>query len=495
MKNNLVKTFIFLVLSSYLFASTVMTLDEKIGQLFMVPADPDKEEALLELFEMYPINSVIDKSTDLKSYFSLFQKLKSQKDLFIGVDAEWGLGMRMKDAPSYPMNLTLGAIQDEDLIYDLGVQIAKDCRKIGAHINFSPVVDVNTNPLNPIIHMRSFGENIDAVGRKATAFMKGMQSQSLLTCCKHFPGHGDTKADSHFTLPVVFHSLEKLQIGELIPFQKVFDSGVDAVMSAHLFLPNIEPFLPSTLSKKIIHDFVRKDLNYEGLIISDALNMKALDHFTPEEIALLAFRSGHDLLLYGDHIKPNIEDILKNQVPRAFQALKKAFLNGDLDMDELDQKVEKIQRCKQKCNLKDPLYETTIEENIDLKKKLYQKALTSMDSRYLPLEADQTICFITLGADNKYKGSLEADTYVVFLKDILYKQKGYGIKDENLDLIHKWDQNKKVILVLFGTPYSLRYFQNFQGSLIVAYEQDPLLDEIVWDFLYGKIKAEGKLPV
>ncbi|MBU6446487.1 MAG: hypothetical protein KGQ49_03710, partial [Verrucomicrobia bacterium] len=303
-----------------------MSLDEKIGQLFVMPACPKRGaehfEDLCTLIHECHVGSVIIKQSDPLTQVAFLNRLQSVSDhrLLVMADAEWGLAMRMADTMAFPRNMTLGAIQDLSLLKELGAEIGRQARLVGIDMNLAPVADVNTNPLNPIIGMRSFGEDPSHVADCVLAISAGMQSAGLLTCVKHFPGHGDTLVDSHKDLPIV-HDL----MGGLFPFQRAFAAGVDAVMTAHLYVPVIDPIWPTSLSLACLH--MIKDCGFEGLIISDALNMGALRRYSPEEVAIRARAAGCDLLLYGDHIAPNVDEILRETIPRAFAALKRGYLS------------------------------------------------------------------------------------------------------------------------------------------------------------------------
>ncbi|HND46197.1 MAG TPA: glycoside hydrolase family 3 N-terminal domain-containing protein, partial [Chitinophagales bacterium] len=239
-----------------------MTLDEKIGQLLMVAAYSNKDETHYQEIEQYikkyKIGGLIffqgtpEKQAELTNRYQAISKTK----LLIGFDGEWGLGMRLKNVVNYPRQLMLGAIEDENLIYDMGAEFARQMKRIGIHVNFAPVIDVNNNPSNPVINDRSFGDNKYNVTLKAKAYMKGMQDNNLLACGKHFPGHGDTDVDSHYGLPVLQHSIERLDKIELYPFKALIRNGIGSIMVAHMNVLALDntPNLPSTLSKKIVQE-------------------------------------------------------------------------------------------------------------------------------------------------------------------------------------------------------------------------------------------------
>jgi beta-N-acetylhexosaminidase len=518
-----------------------MTLEEKVGQLFMVPAcpkrGPDHKEDLFSLIVKKHIGSCIMKTASPEEQIAFIQQLqeKAKFPLLIGIDAEWGLGMRMEQTISYPRNLTLGAIQDESLLYLLGKQIGKQVKAVGAQINFAPVVDVNCNPNNPIIHMRSFGENSHNVARKAQAVFLGMQEENISATAKHLPGHGDTEIDSHLSLPIINHSKERLEKIELYPFQQMIDHGIDCIMTAHIAVPALtgDPTLPATLSPKVLKTLLREKMHFSGLIISDALNMKALsDRFSIEEIAYLAHKAGNDILLYGDHIDPNVDDILRNQVPKAIDRIKKAYQDGDLNIHELDIVVKRILQAKERFfqqnqNFANMMREVKItilsQAAYNLKKLLFQKAITCVknEGNLLPLAHGEKMVYLQIGKpkisylplgnfldksfflspnipleDREKILSLveEKSIVIVSLFELNPREKKFGLNDETTQFIEDLSQRSKVVLCLFGTPYALSFFPS-PSAVLIGYEEEEDAQKAVWDVLLGKISPVGKLPV
>lgn len=380
MKNFKIFTFIFFVfftLLTDLYCNSdsesilkEMTLDEKIGQLLMIPLCPKRKDDHLKdiqkMLDEYHIGGIIVKQSDPKSQIeslNYFQS-KSKLPLLVSADAEWGLGMRMENAISYPKNIYLGNIEDDDLIFELGKEIARQLKLVGVHINLAPVVDINNNPKNLIIKERVFGSDPKVVSKKAKVIVLGMQSQNILCAAKHFPGYGDIEIDPHLDLPKAFHTLDRLFNIEFIPYFELIKENIGCIMTAHIYLPNLDA-LPVTMSKKLTKELLRDILHFDGLIITDALNMNALTNIYPvEEIALQSYIAGNDILLYGDHINPNIDDILKRQIPLAFNALKKAFLSNKLEISELDKHVLRILKAKEKLGL----FENRFVEDFDEKK-------------------------------------------------------------------------------------------------------------------------------
>lgn len=327
-----------------------MTPNQRIAQLIMVAAYSNKDEAhrteIANLIKQYKIGGLIFmqgttfKQVELTNYYQSI----SSTPLLIATDAEWGLSMRLDDAPQYPRELTLGAIQNNRLIEDMGRDIARQCRRLGVHVNFAPVVDVNVNPSNPVINDRSFGENKYNVAEKGIAYMRGMETNGLIACAKHFPGHGDTDADSHYTLPVINHDRTRLNEVELYPFKRLIENGVGSMMIAHLAVPTLDAqpisatssmTMPTTLSKKVVTDLLKNEMGYQGLIFTDALNMQGVaKFFGPGEVDAKALLAGNDILLFS------------GSVSKAIHEINKAIAAGLITQDEIDNRVRKVLAAK-----------------------------------------------------------------------------------------------------------------------------------------------------
>ncbi len=491
LKNHLSKILLLFVLPLH-----SLTLDEKIGQLFIVPAcelrGEDHVQDLRRLIQEHHIGGIILKQGTAPGQVALIEKLQqlSSIPLLCVQDGEWGVAMRLTDVISFPKNMTLGAVQDLDLIYQLGQEIGRQCRIIGTHLNLAPVVDVNSNPRNPIIHMRSFGDDPLQVALRGELVARGIQSQGVMACAKHFPGHGDTAFDSHVDLPVI----NKL---ELYPFQHLIDSGISCVLTAHLSLDNETV----TFSPRIVTDLLQQQMHFHQLIITDALNMKAVTlHHTTEEIALRALLAGHDLLLYGDHIAPNIDQILRVSIPKAIAAIKEAVQSGEISEELIDAHVNKILQIKQ--SLPKPLAEPiNTPESQSLKKKLYEEAITLIGD--LP----QDFALVEWGEAPAFKEALSCDTYSLFDPDLNEKLQKYsscvlslanitsvpphfGIPPEITSL----QLPIPTTAVLFGTPYSLSQLPPF-AALLIAYERDSDAQQAAAGVLLGRLPAKGKLPV
>jgi beta-glucosidase-like glycosyl hydrolase len=295
---------------------TSLNQEQRIGQLFMIAAYSNKDEKHFQevetLISKNGVGGLIFFQGGPIRQAKLTNRFQSKSNipLFIGIDAEWGLNMRLDSTYKYPYNMTLGAIRDLRLVKKVGEQMANDSKRIGIHFNFSPVLDINTNAKNPIIGFRSFGEDKNVVTNHALAINDGLQSNGVFGTGKHFPGHGDTATDSHYALPLVDFSKQRLDSVELYPYKKMFENGLASVMVAHLNVPSLEPKenVPSSVSFEIVTNLLQKQLGFKGLIFTDALNMKAASKFLkPGEIDLEAFLAGNDILLFPENVPFAIE--------------------------------------------------------------------------------------------------------------------------------------------------------------------------------------------
>jgi len=351
-----------------------LSIQEKIGQLIIVPACPRHESETLRMtLQRYHIGGILVKQGHPLQQIPFLNTLQSEAKipLLCTGDAEWGLGMRMEDTLSFPKNGILGLHPEK--IEEVGVWIGKQCHQVGIHLNFAPVVDVNNNPDNPVIGTRSFGADPEAVASCSASMIKGMHKGGVLTCAKHFPGHGDTDVDSHKGLPRIPHSRDHLEKIEFVPFRRAIDSGVDAIMTGHLMLPALDPEFPATLSIPIVTDLLQKEWGFQGLVVTDALNMKALsEHYSTGEIAVKALLAGHDLLLYGAHRYDDVHVILSELIPRVVEALMQ------VPEEVLDPHVLKVLQAKEKLGLhKDRV--TELSENL-MSELHHSDAITLIDS-------------------------------------------------------------------------------------------------------------------
>src|SRR5687768_15030363 len=320
-----------------------LTKEEKIAQLMVVRAHsnlgPEHIAKVTSDIQKHNIGALcfFQGGPVRQANLTNFYQGIAKTPLLITIDAEWGLGMRLDSVIKYPYQLTLGALTDPQLVYQMGVAVGMQCRRMGVHVNYAPVVDINNNPNNPVIGYRSFGEDKNKVAQLGVAYMKGMQDMGIMACAKHFPGHGDTEVDSHYDLPVINKSMKQLDSLELYPFKELFKAGVGSVMIAHLAIPAIDktPNQPTSLSKNNVSELLRDELDYEGLTFTDALEMKGVTKFFPAgEAAVQAIIAGNDILCLPD------------DVPAAIEAIQKAVKKKRIKQKEIDEKVRKILEAK-----------------------------------------------------------------------------------------------------------------------------------------------------
>lgn len=513
-----------------------LSLREKIAQLFMVAAYSNKTEKHVQeishLVKEHKIGGLIFFQGGPVRQARLTNLYQSQADipLMIAMDAEWGLAMRLDSTVSYPRQMALGAIQDEDLIYQMGADLAQQCRRLGVHVNFAPVVDVNNNPNNPVINSRSFGEDKRKVASKGIAYMKGMQDNRVLACAKHFPGHGDTDTDSHLDLPLIKHSRERLDSLEMYPFRKLIDAGIASIMVAHLNIPSLDDSenLASTLSKSIVSDLLVDELGFRGLKFTDALNMKGVSRFfQPGEVDLKAFLAGNDVLLFPE------------DVPLAISKIEEAISNGSVSEEELNTKLRKILLAKEWLELWDEkpidiqnLYRDLNSRPYELtRRKLIEHGLTLLknEGERIPFKqlSDLNIAAVSIGeqSDNPFHEQLKkyarvhtfsisksADAvdrsmllqkldsfnYVIVSvhKNSQYPSRKFGFQENTAELL-KVFRKKASSLVFFGNPYALKYLENpgdFE-AIMLGFHEDDYTQEAAAQALFGGIPVRGKLPV
>lgn len=508
-----------------------MTIDQKIGQLFMVSAysNKDKEHTdfIKKLITDYQIGGLIFMQGTPKKQAILnneYQNL-SKVPLLIGFDGEWGLAMRLKETHAFPWNMTLGAIQNNKLIEKFGKQVGKHCKRTGIHLNFAPVVDINTNPKNPIIGVRSFGENRENVTQKAKAFVKGLQSEFVMANAKHFPGHGDTSTDSHKTLPQLTFDMQRLDSVELHPYKELFSTDLASIMAAHLSVPILEPnsTLPTSLSYKVITELLQEKMGFKGLILTDALNMKGASNFAePGAIDLQALKAGNDILLFpGD-------------VPKALVAIKKALADKTVTEERIDRSVRKILMAKYWAGLQHYLPVKTKKINKDLNgieneilhRELIENAVTLLknDNDMIPVRGlDKTkIAYVKLGDDSNkpfvkmLKNYANVKVFSAKTTKMLLRQlkpydlviigyhksnaafwKNHDFTDNELIRLQKIAKEKKVILNLFANPYSLLQIKDFSNieSVLLSYQNSKISQEISAQMIFGALGIKGRLPV
>ncbi len=490
-----------------------MSLEEKIGQLLIIPVCPLRQderhkEDILRALETYKVGGIIFKQGTLEQEFTSIQEAqaKATYPLLVVADAEWGLAMRASDALPLPRFMTLGAVQDLSLIEQMGSEIGRQLLALGAHMNLAPVLDVNINPQNPVIRMRSFGDDPVQVGERGVRFMKGLHESGILSCAKHFPGHGNTMTDSHVALPTITNSFAELQNVELIPFRMLIDGGVSAVMSAHIIASALDTG-PATLSFQWMTKCLQEQMKFNGLLITDALNMEGLAvNFSAKEIIKRAFAAGHDLFLYGDHIAPRIDDILERLIPQAFISLRDAVLEGEILETEIDRRVQKILNAKEKLGL-------------HVKRGPSSFVLESFNSTAVKKLA-RTLCREAITLVKLVKGdhfpvdNLIVDDQNSGFKERLEKRGVKVITDSSRVLItcgdlrteaqqkqaedrfKRWKkEGKEIIAIIFGAPYSIPHISLWADTLVLAYEDIEEMQEAAADLCLGLLQPKGKMPI
>jgi beta-N-acetylhexosaminidase len=514
-----------------------LTPEQRIGQLFMIAAYSNKgKDHMDELANLIQKNNIggliffqggpVRQAIQTNYYQSI-----SPTPLLISIDGEWGLSMRLDSTMRFPKQMALGSIQDNTLIYDMGREIARQCRRLGIHINFAPVVDINNNPLNPIINSRSFGENKFNVAAKGVAYMKGLQDGGVLANAKHFPGHGDTDSDSHKTLPTIKHNAAVIDTLDLYPFRQLIRNGLGSMMVAHLYIPALDTIrnTASTLSKTIVTGLLKNKLGFQGLTFTDALNMKGVSsYFQPGKVDVKALLAGNDVLLFSEN------------VPQAIEEINCAIDDHEISMEEIDQRVRKILQTKYWAGLhhNSPIVLKNLVEDLNtgsgkyVNRKLSESSLTLIKNHnnLLPLQKLDTlrIASIAIGGDSinlfqqnlsyyapieNFQISKDATKEIIdtLLKKIApyntlivsihntssFSYKNYGITEQESFILNSLPKKAKVIVNILGIPYTLNRLVGAEESdaLLISYEdlENPQITSA--QVIFGALGCKGKLPV
>jgi beta-N-acetylhexosaminidase len=485
-----------------------MSLEEKVGQLFMIETYSNKSQryyqSIQEKIQKYHLGGLIffQGTAPVQARLTNEYQALSKTPLFIGMDAEWGLGMRLENTTSFPKQITLGAIKDNSLIEKMGEEIGWEMKRLGVHINFAPVADINTNPENPVINYRSFGESKEDVTNKALAYARGLKKAGVIAVAKHFPGHGDTGTDSHVALPVLNHSTERLTEQELVPFRQLINDSIGGVMTGHLFVPSLDsrPNRAATISNKIVTGLLQNQMGFNGLTFTDALNMRGItNQFSPGGADLAAYIAGNDVLLQTGNLEAAYSKILA------------AFQNEDLDISDLDRRVHKILRAKYWAGLHQKPYvqmahlseDLNNARSIELKELLYKNAVTVLraDREVIPFVQLDTLSIgtIAVGAPvgNAFQQEISGFTnavnyempkvprlssdyaYIVeqaFTYDAMVvslhtmnslSNRDYGVSQTTVDMIRALSEKTKVVVVAFQMWFAvlktiLRPIRRFQ---------------------------------
>ena len=541
-----------------------MSTREKVAQLMVSQTDSyifsDKHALLTDtLVGIEGIGGLLIIQDSLPRYLNRMNELQamSKVPMLVSIDGEWGPSMRFGEFPFFPQQMQLGALSDDSLIYEMGLAVAEQCEMVNIHINYAPVVDININPKNPVIHARSFGEDRDKVTQFARAYMQGMQDGGIVACSKHFPGHGDTEVDSHKGLPVLPFSRERLDSMELFPFRDQIKEGVKMVMMGHLHIPALDSAV-SSISYPIVTGLLKEELGFDGVVVTDALTMKGVsENMESADIALAAYKAGVDILLKPGDIIASID------------RLEEAMKSGECDIEDLNNRVRKVLRMKAEFGMLDRGYSAHVdttdisnrvkkEAHIALTRELSEKTMTLVDNKagMIPLDASKRIAYVAYNAKHiplhrEYgdieglsgynpatgmvdsttmmyqhllkngngkgevhyftldKKSSKADIVAVekHLKDYdvvilaCHDPRGRSRKDlihaDHMDILGKLVKKHHPILVHFGSPYGLAELPWMEelGGVLVGYQDSENNQRAAAKVLTGEIEAQGVLPV
>ena len=541
-----------------------MSTRERVAQLMVSQTDSyifsDKHALLTDtLVGIEGIGGLLIIQDSLPRYLNRMNELQamSKVPMLVSIDGEWGPSMRFGEFPFFPQQMQLGALSDDSLIYEMGLAVAEQCEMVNIHINYAPVVDININPKNPVIHARSFGEDRDKVTQFARAYMQGMQDGGIVACSKHFPGHGDTEVDSHKGLPVLPFSRERLDSMELYPFRDQIKEGVKMVMMGHLHIPALDSAV-SSISYPIVTGLLKEELGFDGVVVTDALTMKGVsENMESADIALAAYKAGVDILLKPGDIIASID------------RLEEAMKSGECDIEDLNNRVRKVLRMKAEFGMLDRGYSAHVdttdisnrvkkEAHIALTRELSEKTMTLVDNKagMIPLDASKRIAYVAYNAKHiplhrEYgdieglsgynpatgmvdsttmmyqhllkngngkgevhyftldKKSSKADIVAVekHLKDYdvvilaCHDPRGRSRKDlihaDHMDILGKLVKKHHPILVHFGSPYGLAELPWMEelGGVLVGYQDSENNQRAAAKVLTGEIEAQGVLPV
>ena len=515
-----------------------MSIREKVAQLFIVSFSADEKDKstieAMELIKTEGIGGVIVMDTDLIPAVNMFNKMHSLSKkipLLMTIDGEWGPAMRFNTITPFPRQMQLGALSSDSLIYRMGVAIGIQTKRLGIDVNFAPSVDINSNPKNPVINTRSFGENIDKVTDYGLAYMLGMKSVGVVGSAKHFPGHGDTEVDSHLALPELPFSRERIDSVELRPFKAMIDAAVDMVMVGHLRVPTLDNSgTPASISKPIITGLLKEELGYKGIVITDALNMKGVaDYLKPEEIPLAAYKAGCDIIL------------MPSKAKEAISVMERAVKSGDISLEDLNMRCRKMLELKERLGVLDRGVAVDIAnierdlnrpEYISLINDMANKSVTLIDNSadVIPIkDLKESIGYLSLGGDKngkemagyfmryshidtvvlrgKYKPAdlrsgldkLKSNGHIIIAvhNTDFRPQMDFGINKEDIKIISEFAVENKVSFVYFGNPLAIPYIEgrdNF-ASFILGYNNTDYNNMAAAQIIFGANEASGKLPL
>ena len=514
-----------------------LTLDERIAQLMMVAVYSDKdakhEQGIEDMVREHNIGGLIFFKGGPLRQAKLTNRYQAaaKTPLLVGMDLEWGLAMRLDSTIRFPRQMTLGALKSDTLIEAMGLEIAREMTRLGVQVSFSPVLDVNNNPANPVINDRSFGEDREAVARKGIAYMRGLQKGGVIATAKHFPGHGDTDTDSHFGLPMIAHSRMRLDSLELYPFHRLVNEGLAAMMVGHLEVPALDSTKgqPSTLSRPIVSDLLEKEMGFRGLVFTDALNMKGVANADkPGEIELRALLAGNDVMLFP-------QDPVK-----AIARIRQAVDSNEVDRAVIDHKCLKLLRAKEWAGLRrlKPVDPNGLYADLNsthgklLRRNLYAQAITALNDHHkvIPVGRVDTLRMASLvigdSLGNPFqiglqryanvklfrcdktlkRDSLQAllrqlegyDRVIVSVHNTTWRvNKEFGIPESAMDIVREIAAKTPTIFALFANPYKLAnaYGAHHLASVLVAYEETEETQDLMAQAIFGAIGTSGRLPI
>lgn len=517
-----------------------LSLNERIAQSMVIRTFSNRDRAFYDsisrIIIKYNIGGLCFFQGDPQQQAQLtkYWQVLSKTPLLITIDAEWGLGMRLKDAWSFPKQMTLGAVTDNELIYRMAYKIGEHCKSIGTQMNFAPVVDINSNPANPVINFRSFGEDPQQVAAKGAVYIRGLQDAGVMACAKHFPGHGDTDSDSHYTLPLLNHSRQVIDSIDLVPFREAMEAHISGIMTAHLFIPALDARkdMATSISEKAIDSLMKQVMGFEGLAITDALDMKGVTaSHQIGEIEKMAYLAGNDIVLLPLAIGSAIDKIIK------------AIDKGEISREEVDARCRKILTYKYITGLNNFDYDDIDIDKIPalvndaeselITRNIYEQAVTIVKNHddLLPLQRLDTlrIASVAIGSavvsafqktlglyapvahfqagdaptaseiSNLRKQLENYNLIIVSLESPrLLPGKNYSVTQAALQLITEIKSlPARSVLDVFGNAYLLRSFTESSGldAIVMSYENNDLVKEVSAQMLFGATGASGALPV
>ena len=508
---------------------------EKIAQMFFVAAYTNKTQAfsdsIAKVIKHEKIGGLVffQGGPGRQAILTNRYQKKARVPLLIASDGEWGLGMRLDSTMSYPYQMALGAVQDKELIYKMGLEVAKDFKRVGMHMNLAPVVDVNNNAKNPVINYRSFGEDKYNVAEKGAAYLKGMQDGGLLVSIKHFPGHGDTDVDSHFDLPQLKFTKERLDSLEMYPFKELIKKGAAGVMIAHMNIPSLDatPNMPSTLSKPIVTNILKEQIGFKGIVISDAMGMKGVvKYFKDGEADVMGIIAGNDILELSENSK------------RAVKMVRQAIKDQRLSIERIDESVKKILTAKYWAglNVKQHINEANVYEEVNrpesivLRQQMADASMTLLRGREFirTLTPDKRTVILNLGTTDVtvfqkdlqavYKNSIvynlakdananaiakvlteikPEDQVIVAIVDTRIRPNNNIPLSADLKMLITDMAKKDAIFALFANPYNLAGLPGLENAkaLLVAYQKEDFMQKAAAAVLTNQLMPTGKLPV